>query len=183
MGTAYRKTAKGLAEIDTRVHRLPPRMRSALILADGRRSLTELAALIGDSAPALLDQLLAGGFIEPVTAASSATSPAAAAAPQARASAAAAPEPAAVAAGHASTLSGTDEADALRQLPQRRREAARAVLDRIGPLGEGLAMRIERSRTPQQFREAVEAAARMVGHQLGASAGEAMAAKLLADWP
>ena len=45
-GTVYRKTAKGMAEIETRVHRLAPRLRGALILVDGRKTDDELATLI-----------------------------------------------------------------------------------------------------------------------------------------
>jgi len=64
MATIYRKTAKGQAEIETRAHRLPPRLRSALILVDGRRSDEELQRLILVQPQQMLQQLDAQGFIE-----------------------------------------------------------------------------------------------------------------------
>jgi hypothetical protein len=46
MATIYRKTAKGHSEIETCAARLPPRLRSALILIDGRRTDGEMGKLI-----------------------------------------------------------------------------------------------------------------------------------------
>ena len=46
MATIYRKTAKGHTEIETRALRLSPRLRSALILVDGRRTDAELQRMI-----------------------------------------------------------------------------------------------------------------------------------------
>jgi hypothetical protein len=63
MATIYRKTSKGHAEIETRVHRLPPRLRGALIVVDGRRADDELRRLVPQADETL--QLLAEqGFIE-----------------------------------------------------------------------------------------------------------------------
>ena len=65
MATIYRKTEKGRQEVDTRVHRLAPRLRAALILVDGQRSLAELAKLVPPKVD-VFETLLAEGFIEPV---------------------------------------------------------------------------------------------------------------------
>ena len=59
MSTIYRKTAKGHAEIETRALRLPPRLRGALIMVDGQRSVEDLAKLIPGDAVQTLEQLLA----------------------------------------------------------------------------------------------------------------------------
>ena len=64
MSTVYRKTAKGQAEIDTRAHRLLPRLRQALILVDGRKPDTELEKLILADPKATLESLERDGFIE-----------------------------------------------------------------------------------------------------------------------
>ena len=58
MATIYRKTAKGHLEIDTRCHRLSPRLRSALIMADGRRSDDEVRKLIPQQADETLQWLV-----------------------------------------------------------------------------------------------------------------------------
>jgi len=64
MGTTiYRKTAKGQHEIDTRTHRLSPRVRQTLILVDGRRSAAELESMVQQAAESL-QALRDGGFIE-----------------------------------------------------------------------------------------------------------------------
>ncbi|GAB4179841.1 MAG: hypothetical protein OHK0026_13360 [Rhodocyclaceae bacterium] len=75
----YRKTDKGRDEMARRSYGLPARVRSLLILVDGRRSLRELIEQgrhFGD-AEGFLRQLVEGGFVEPVpqsAAASDATS-------------------------------------------------------------------------------------------------------------
>jgi hypothetical protein len=62
------KTAKGSAEITTREHRLGPRLRTMLIMVDGKLTWAEIsarAAALGN-APAIVSHLLNEGFIEPV---------------------------------------------------------------------------------------------------------------------
>jgi len=66
MNIVYRKTAKGITEIETRAHRLTPRLRNALILVDGRRTGETLATLVTVDAAGALASLLADGFIEDV---------------------------------------------------------------------------------------------------------------------
>ena len=87
MPLIYRKTAKGLTEIETRAHRLPPRLRSALILVDGRRDVNDLKPLIMQQAEETLSSLAEQGFIEAVgeTARSASPPPAPAPAPSASA--------------------------------------------------------------------------------------------------
>jgi len=64
MVTVYRKSAKGQLEIETRVNRLHPRLRTVLILVDGRRNDDELRSLIQVDADATLLALIEGGYIE-----------------------------------------------------------------------------------------------------------------------
>jgi hypothetical protein len=66
MPTLYRKTEKGSAEIATRINRLVPRLRGALILVDGRRSDIELCRMIPGQGDELLLTLLEAGYIEMV---------------------------------------------------------------------------------------------------------------------
>lgn len=65
MTTIYRKTALGQAEIDARTRTLSPRVRSALVMVDGRRSDDELRQLVAQVDDAL-SHLLEAGLIEPV---------------------------------------------------------------------------------------------------------------------
>ena len=64
MGTVYRKSPKGVIEIETRAHRLTPRVRSVLIMVDGRRGDDELRAVIPQQVDESLQFLLDNGFIE-----------------------------------------------------------------------------------------------------------------------
>jgi hypothetical protein len=145
MGTVYRKTDKGQTEIATRAHRLVPRLRSALILVDGKRSEDELGKLILPPAEGVLASLLSDGFIEVIGGA-----PEPAAAPAAAVPPTAAAQPV--------TLS----------LDETRRRAARWLTDRLGPYGDPLTMRIEKVKTPDEMRAALELADAFVRQQLGA---------------
>jgi len=68
-GDIYRKSEKGLAEIGDRKLKLPPRLRTMLILVDGERPefmLKEDGQRMG-APPDALAQLLAAGLIERVS--------------------------------------------------------------------------------------------------------------------
>ena len=66
MPIIFRKTAKGLSEIETRANRLPPRLRSTLILVDGKRDADDLKLLISQQPEETLQSLADQGFIEAV---------------------------------------------------------------------------------------------------------------------
>jgi len=117
----FHKSAKGTEAIATRQHGLGPKLRSMLILIDGKRGFEELVRLsqmLGDTEE-LLGQLLEQGFIEPVAA------PPAAAAP--RQGTASAPAPLAAATATA-PLSLTDA----------QRFVSRRLTDLLGPNAEDL---------------------------------------------
>lgn len=63
--TVYVKTPLGQDEIATRAHHLPARLRTVLIMVDGRRTMAELIAQnpAPHEAEAHLAALLEGGFI------------------------------------------------------------------------------------------------------------------------
>lgn len=66
MPLIYRKTPKGLAEIETRAHGLAPRIRSTLILVNGKRDTDDVAALVAQPTDDTLRHLAERGFIEAV---------------------------------------------------------------------------------------------------------------------
>jgi len=61
------KTAKGHAEVSSEEHRLGPRLRTILLMVDGKLSFAELAARAATfgNAPAIVAHLLNEGYIEP----------------------------------------------------------------------------------------------------------------------
>lgn len=163
MSALFRKTAKGQTEIETRAHRLSPRLRALLIIVDGKRDLAALSAMTPPSAQPALEELLAQGFVEVVpTAAPPAPAPAASAAP------AGAPR-------SGKSASGPTSVDSLR------REAVRALNDAAGPAAEALSMRLEKARDAEELRPLIAQAARTVASLRGRAAGEAYAERFNLD--
>ena len=160
MPIIFRKTAKGLSEIETRAHRLPPRVRSTLILVDGKRDADDLKALIAQQPEETLQLLADQGFIEAVgETLGAAPKPAAAGPPVAPA-----PVPPA-------------ELD----FPTRRRTLVRALNDELGPAAESLAIRIERTASIEELRPLAAQAVQLVLAARGRAASEAFAARQPAE--
>ena len=204
MAIIYRKTAKGMAEIETRAHRLVPRMRSALILVDGKRSDAEIGGMILQQVTETLHALAGQGFIEVLAVDGSGSGDAGGAGggggavasaplpPSATATswAASVPRPAAAAVASPFTPSPSPSpspaptptptpapAPAGPDFQSSRRAAARAVTDLLGPAAESVAMRIERARNPDELRAALTAAVQTVGNTRGRQAAETFAAR------
>jgi hypothetical protein len=152
MATIFRKTDKGQAEIETRAHRLSPRLRSALILVDGKRTSDELRKLIAQQADDTLAALNDQGFIEiaAVSAAPAPSAPAATAGAETR--------------GAASASGGARDFDGVR------RQMVREFNDLTGPLGEAMAIRMEKAADRQALRSLLAAAGEYVIGVRGAAA-------------
>lgn len=160
MATIYRKTDKGQAEIATRAHRVLPRLRSALIMVDGKRTDEELRKLILPPADEALQALIADGFIEAiaVTAERPTPRPGATAGQQApSASVLAAAPPAAAPVLAALT---PDEV---------RKRAVRWINDKLGPYAESVSIKLERAKSRDDLRAALATAETLVQNQLGAA--------------
>ncbi|MBK6470890.1 MAG: hypothetical protein IPF94_09120 [Betaproteobacteria bacterium] len=162
MPTLFRKTAKGQTEIETRAHRLAPRLRGLLILVDGKRDASALAALVPQQADALLAELLTLGFVEALPEAAAAP----ALPPKAMAEASASVRP---------TPMRSEDFETLR------RNAVRALNDALGPAAETIALRIERTRNMAELQPQLMQGAQAVANMRGRAAAEAYAAKFLAQ--
>lgn len=149
MGTVYHKSAKGQAEIETRAHRLAPRLRTVLILVDGRRTDNELAKLIAGDAALAFRTLLDEGFIEVATLVEERR--------------VARPPP---------PHSGPDGAAAIqpRDFERRRRDAVHALTELVGPLGDAVAMRIEKCHNWAELVPVLRLAQQVVRNTRGADA-------------
>lgn len=154
MATTYRKTAKGVDEVQTRAHRLSPRSRSALILVDGARTDDDIARLVQVQPMETLQALLDGGFIEAVASTPPAPLPA----------------PAAAASG-----AGPGAAPARPPVDFKRvqREAVRRLHELVGPSGDDLAMRMEAAQHLDQLRPLLVHARSLIGHVRGGAAAAA----------
>lgn len=161
MGTIYRKTEKGQVEIETRALRLAPRLRTVLILIDGRRTDNELRPLIPGDATGAFQSLLQDGFVEVVRVV------------EERATPRPAPPPA---------PPGSNDA-ARRQLDQRKRDAVRALLDQVGPLGEAVAVRLEKCSDWSDLKPTLELARQVLEYARGSAAAQDYARRFIESAP
>ena len=162
MTSVYRKTEKGQAEIETRAHRLPPRLRTALIMVDGHRTDDELKKLIALDADVVLANLLDQGFIEVI----------ATLAPKPPARPPAAAPVAAPSAGNPA-----------KALEERKRMAVRFLNDQLGPSAESLALKIEKSTDWNDLKSHLEMAEHFLRSGRGVSTAQDFAAKFIETPP
>ena len=163
----YHKSAKGTEAIATRQHGLSPKLRSMLILIDGKRTFDDLAHLsqmLGDTGE-LLGQLLDQGFIEP-GAIVAAPAPARASAP--------AP---------LGTASGPVPLAPTMTLAEAQRFASRRLTDLLGPNAEELCLRIEAARNVHDFHVAVSRAEGMLRQFVNAHTAAEFAAEIQSHMP
>lgn len=129
------KTDQGREALTSRPAGLGPRLRSLLIMVDGKRSVAEFDKLLGADAAPLLEQLAAQGWVESDAATAGAALN-----------------------GAGGALAGvpvlTDAVSAAPALPfaDARRLVVRFVNDQLGPMGESLAMRVEGCKTPADLQ-------------------------------
>jgi hypothetical protein len=175
MATIYRKTAKGHSEIETRALRLSPRLRSALILIDGRRSDDDMRKLILQQPEETLRTLSEQGFIEIIAITQEQPTPrqpSNVAAPRQPALApAAAPAPA--------PAQETAAAAPARNFEATRALAVRTLTDLVGPMAEALAIKMERTRNADELRPLVKTAQTIVGNARGGQAAADYGARFL----
>ena len=160
MTVVYRKTAKGIAEIETRAHRLVPRLRSALILVDGKKADDELKRMILVDPDGALAGLLADGFIEVLTTLADA--------PPERKSATA-----------PTAAPGRESASSAASFNALRREAARDLNHQLGPNAEIVSIKIERAKTLPELQPLLVQGAQMLLSLKGAAAAEAFAERFI----
>jgi hypothetical protein len=159
----YHKSAKGTEAIATRQHGLTPKLRSMLIMVDGKHSIEELVHLsqmLGNTEE-LLGQLLDQGFIEPGTTVTTAPAP--------LVSAPAALGPAS--GGHATTLL------------EAQRFVSRRLTDLLGPNAEELCLRIEGAKNVHDFQAAVARAEGMLRQFKSAQTAAEFAAEVHSHMP
>lgn len=151
----FHKTALGATEIGGATRTLAAKLRRALILVDGAKSVADLAPMFRQGEiDAILEELQAGGYISleggEVAVAGPATGVPAAAIGEQR-------------------------------FQEAKRAAMREVMDRLGPNGDTLAVRIERATTPAELRAALGEAERVFEAFLGQAAARAFVQKIGRD--
>lgn len=156
----FHKTESGSAEIKAPARGLTPKLRRALIMVDGAKTVAELAPVFRPGEiDAILAELQAGGF---VALAGGELAPTSAASPESVPEAAAGAIPA-------------------ERFEEVRRRAMREISDRLGPNGDTLALRIERCRSAEELRVALREAEKIMASFLGAEYGRSFAQKIGRD--
>ncbi len=159
----YHKTSKGMESIANRQSGLGPRLRSLLIMIDGKRNFSDLSALTGEC-EALLEQLAQDGMIEPVGGTTPAAAGPASSWPDSQA--ATTPAPLAVA-----------------SLPEAKKVATRLLVELLGPTSEVLCMKIESAGKLADFVTAVKRARDIVRDVKGAATAERFIAEIESHTP
>lgn len=151
----FHKTALGAEEIGGATRTLAAKLRRALILVDGAKSVAELAPMFRQGEiDAILEELQAGGYVS-------------LAGGEVALSAPAAGEPA--------------PPNGLLRFEQAKRAAMREVMDRLGPNGDTIAVKIERAGSPSELRSALVDAERLLSAYLGEAAARAFSQKIGRD--
>jgi hypothetical protein len=148
------KTEKGQSEIQTRAHKLPPRLRQALILVDGKRDEDQLHSLILGEQNSVLDSLMSEGFIEEVLHT----------------------EPMPL----ESRPFDVEFAPRSPSVEDLRRDVVRALNDALGPEAESMALRIERSKNMADLGPAIGQAVQLMRMTRGDEVAKAFAARFVA---
>lgn len=158
--TLFGKTAAGREALTSRPAGLGPRLRSLLIMVDGKRNLAEFEKLSGslEQATQSLNELMAGGWVEIVGADGLPKVVAATPTPAPVAVPAAAPfQPEASQPVQLPPLTQPAAAVPALTLPfsEARRQVVRFINDQLGPMGETLAIRAEGCKTPADLQAAL----------------------------
>ncbi len=172
----YRKSAKGAEAIANRQSGLAPKLRSVLIMVDGKKTgedLFKVCTMLGD-AQALLAELVAGELIEPVAASGGGAAAAPVAAPVA---AGGPPGAAAPASGFGpATQPGPSLAEA-------KRLAIRLLKDELGPLADDTCIAVESSKDIEQYTAAVKKAYAFIRNVRGGEAAARFGQEIEARFP
>lgn len=150
--TIYTKTDAGLREIEQRTHKLDIRHRTLLIMLDGKRAVSDLETQLGrgDMLLPMLARLLELGLITGSTTSARTVPPVAPAARPAAASMPPAPAPAA-------------DSD----WKQQSQRATQLLNEILGPMGDGLAMRLEALKSPEPLPELLQRCRALIGDVRG----------------
>ena len=175
MPIIFRKTAKGLAEVESRAHRLAPRLRGMLILVDGQRDSDDLGRLVAQDAIDTLAALAEQGLIEAVGETLAVAEPAAAYGPLAVSASASTP---ALAPALAPTPVPAPAHPSTRELAALRRQVARALKEELGASARPLVKRIEGVRSAEELKPLLSQSVKLVLAARGKTAADAFATRM-----
>lgn len=159
----YSKTPKGTAEVAARSAQLSMTARRILIMIDGKRAIDEFLALVRPGElEGIISQLEASGLIQRASISGALDVPTIIGRDVEFTFSSAGPN-----------TGGVDERESNPiTLEEAKRRAVRELTDRLGPVAEMIAIRIEQCRTIEEFRGRVRDAERFVSLALGPAAAQ-----------
>lgn len=158
--TIFRKTELGVVEIAERKLGVRAELRRLLILIDGRNTLAKLAAFVRlPEIDPLIYELQSLGLIDTSAGAGVAAPPSLSAPPT-------------ITGMSASPNADTALVPTQEQFTAARMAAVRFVNDNLGPSGEAVAIKLERTRNALELREAVALARGAIERSMGAAAAQ-----------
>lgn len=169
MPIIYRKTPKGLAEVESRAHRLPPRLRGMLILVDGKRDSDDLDRFVPHDAVETLAALAGQGLIEAVGETLAVAESLASYGPV--------PAPPHMSP-HVSAPAPTPAPRSAGELAALGRQVARALKEELGASAGPLVKRIEHARSADELKPLLSQAVKLVLAARGRTAADAFATRM-----
>ena len=139
----FSKTDEGREALTSRPPGLTPRLRSLLIMTDGKRTVAELDKMLGADGAAgpLLEQLVAQGWVQGQAGTDPTTPPL--------------PAGAEAGGGQAAVDTLPPFVEETWPFPDARRRVVRFINDQLGPMGETLAMRVESCKNAADLQAAL----------------------------
>jgi hypothetical protein len=160
----YSKTSKGVAEVAARSAALSLAARRILIMVDGKRTVGDLGVLLKPGEiDGVLTTLESQGFIVRSGGESSTRQ-----GPSTRGLDA----PTSGGPLDVNTVGGEFEERNLLTLEEAKRRAVRELIDRLGPDGETMSVRIEQCRNADELRDRLREAERLVAGMIGEAAAQ-----------
>jgi hypothetical protein len=158
----FSKTSKGVAEVAARSASLSLAARRILIMVDGKRTVADLGVLLKPGEiDAMLTALEQQGFV------ARGGEPPARQGPSTRVLDATTVGPL-----DGNTVGGEFEERNLLTLEEAKRRGVRELIDRLGPDGETMSIRIEQCRNADELRGRLREAERLVAGMLGEAAAQ-----------
>lgn len=173
----HRKTARGHAEIESTERSLPPRLRTVLVLVDGKRSDEAVLAMIAATTPDVLRDLRTLGMIEPAPAAVATTPAARPTSGERRAGDSRFEpsrfEPSRMPSRFDVATHGDDEPATDHQRDQIERSLKRA----LGPTADGLVHSVRRAKTVRDLMDVLSTAQRAIANARGQDMADEFASR------
>jgi hypothetical protein len=174
----YKKTDKGQAEIESAARQLPQRLRTVLVLVDGKRSEADLQQMLAAATPQVLQSLLDDGYI------AQAPAPAPVAARRAAPARVPAATPPAEPTDSSFKSSGMPSRFDIASRPEheeatdkQRDQIERSLRRALGPTADSMIVTVRQARTVRELVDVLKTAQRVIANARGKDIADEFASR------